>query len=385
MSSTSSTNVVWTPYYRTIPDVSPGACVDQPEFNYNFYKLFVLKTNLQVWINVNISPKVYPIFPSKEKDNKMYVTVELIQGRVNIILEPSIIRKLQDQVNRIVDEQSVILLTEDNFLTVDYIENYNPLVFESTKRVMPAGWVAEVLPYLSLDTLLNPYINEAYPDAPIKAIFIDLSWYPDYGSLFREIEENVIRQLDEMYREGYVVDPPKNVINNWDLVPSDVDERLYHPVWSDTRITRRYGGMTPFLQSRILGGNYIEYLIGNNNVVRHNLAREMINRKTGFYFNGNYLNVLVNDLKTAQTVTSIIYFILADTEGRVLTLYLNATLSKKATLIAKAAGYTDSLDYRIVSNPQYDHIWSCKITYEENSEALSEKILSQISNEQISF
>ena len=62
--TTTNNLTIWTPFFRTIVNVEsiPGGCVEEPDFNYIEYTLFVLKTRLAPWISKKWDKKIFIIW-----------------------------------------------------------------------------------------------------------------------------------------------------------------------------------------------------------------------------------------------------------------------------------------------------------------------------------
>lgn len=350
-------DVVWTPFYRTMPDVVPSGCTEEPDFNYTSYTLFVLRTRIVPWLDRNFDSKISARLPSAKKNDRMYITVVPFRGDTKVEMTSEMIRQLQDEVNRLTSKplKAALLVSAHRFLS-------NPPVSQ-----ISSSWIDSIVPYIGINKDLNPHMNE-------EGILVELDRTIDYLRIYNKLLINTIEKIREMYDDGYIVDPPEDVVENWRLLSADDDHRLYHPDWSDQRITARYGGMLGFLQSRIMGDPTIDFFVGSNLVHRHHIAESLASKEIDVTFVGQYARINVPDLTTARRVASVIERATKTGHGKIAPMFASRQSWIMLYFAAAAEqGMTNCVGY-MISDPSRPYVFSCEVDFGTNIYQTTDKI-----------
>lgn len=290
---------VYTPYYRTIPKYTINIATEEPDFFYNPYLLFGLKSKLYPWIRKNMGPKVGLIFRSvidnQTINQRMILLVVPVIGDTDVILNKNLQIQLQQRVNEIVygNTKSILLFSSESLLSTH-------------NKFIPSSWIKQMLTFINIDIEFNPYVSN---DDGIEAIYIEIGYLPDYNNKVVELIVMISETLSHMYDQGYILNPPIDVIENWSLVPVDDFKRLYQPIWFDKLIIEAYDGMVEFIYSRMNNTtkNWVKFRIGKSWVVRHHVAKYLYdNNMKNFYFDTTCINVFVNNVDQAKNVSAII-------------------------------------------------------------------------------
>src|SRR5665811_742046 len=69
--------IIWTPYYRTIPNVTISGCAEEADFNYTSYDIFALDSRLIYWLNHNFESGLSVKYPSRLRNSKFYIIIEV--------------------------------------------------------------------------------------------------------------------------------------------------------------------------------------------------------------------------------------------------------------------------------------------------------------------
>ncbi len=251
-----------------------------------------------------------------------------------------------------------------------YIVLYTPNIIQTSDgHVIPSSWVGQMLPFIKLDSMFNQYLGEF-------GLEVNLSKIPDFNSWHHTLIISISDQLRNMFTDGYIVDPRKDIIINWSLIPvkeSTVDSRLYHPSWKDNRITNNYNGMVGFLLSRMQGDTSFEYNLSTNTnqemddvdngilVERHFIAQILGEYQCDLIFYNSYIHFGTYNLDQTQAIIAIIEDELSQSSGKVITFSVTRiswlTMYK---IVSKSLGYNNCVGYRI-NDSQKPYTFSCII------------------------
>ncbi len=341
-------DVVWTPFYRTIPDIVSSGCTEEPIHNYGPYQLFALNTRLSAWLHRHWNPKILIEFPSVDRSNRMYVTIFPTIGGSQFHMTPEMVKSLQQQVDKLTSKPltAALLISSNNFLS-------------KSGDLIPSSWIDSILPYMGVNPVLNPHLNN-------DGILVELNKTIDFTAVYRSLIINVTETLRSMFEDGYIVGPPSDVIDNWNLIPSDESRRLFYPDWKDNRITDRYGGMFGFIKSRVMGEKYIDLKIGTNLVHRHNIAKKLSDQHFNSTFVKQYVRVEVNNLPDTLRILNIITRCIRTDVGKVVPIFV--TRSSWIFLLFRAAselGFNDVAGYN-TNEPDRPYVFSCIVDFGTN-------------------
>lgn len=323
---------IFTPYYRTIVE---SECNLEREFTYDPYMIFVLKTNL-----LPLLPGYDLNFPTIIKNDKLYLTISPTIGGDVAILTDLEYKRSRDKV----DEITAKPLT--HVLLVDSKNN-----FVTSKYVISKNWIQSILPYLEVAIELNPIITN-------DGLKISLLGYPDYYDIYHDLIINLTNKIELMYKQGYIVNPPEYVIENWGL--TEEDDGLYFPDWTQKELEITYESLSNFLQLRVFEEEYASIFIGTENwVIRHNLARNFASsagwfHQQDFYFLGEILKIKLDNLTHLRQILALIARIKYNTSGKAAIFLVNsANRLSKFQKIAKDLGYDDVVTYKTDYHDKY--------------------------------
>lgn len=308
-----------TPYYRTIVERNVTECSEEPDFTYDPYKLFCLRTKINPVIIKMFGPGVDIRFITVQKHNKMYMTLTIVKNDqiptasnpdpvdTSIELTESQIEILQ----RYVDE-----FTSDDIDTC-LILSSDGIVFNTDNKPLPTGWVRSMLPYIELNETVNSFAND-------YGLFGVFNQYIDYLNTYNQVLQQAIERLQYFYNMGYII-YASTIKDSWDLEPVDSDGIVYSPRWQDERFAKN---MVEFLQSRIRGDEHINLMIGDSYVQRHFIAKDLCDvlgmeciKST---FSNCYVKIIARDLSEARSISSIVFLASAKAVGRVFIIKLSS-------------------------------------------------------------
>jgi hypothetical protein len=186
-------DAVETPYYRTIPMVSPDNCAEEPSDNYTPYDLFCLNQKLASHL-IRLKKTYRPSLVSQEIQGRMVITVSILDGETKVPLTPTDRQNLQTLVNASLSDAP----------------GYCPLI-SSDLPGYPTAWVQLILPYLSLPEVLNPYVADGI-------LYITLDGTQDYQMIYSTLNRSVMDQIDNLYTAGAIV-CDANFARTWRLLP----------------------------------------------------------------------------------------------------------------------------------------------------------------------
>ena len=304
------TKHVWTEYYTYIPNKEYINIIEEPEPNFTNYTLFSLNSHLSNWINHNWDSRIELSFPSYIKPNqpkRKYITIVPLVGGEKMYMSDIMISELQKVVNNITEEQQKSILLLD----------YSSILLDN-KIMISTRWIEQMLQYVNIPIIYNPYVTKI-------GLYVELRNEIDFTSIYADLSLLVINELKEMYRGGYISKPSNNIINNWKLVPVDIEQNIYAPNWEDNRITKSSGNMYNFILNKVNNINTIDYELGDNKVVYHTLSKQLNNLNyIDYIINDNYLRINVENLEMAQKIASLIEYVTIYTEGSVIIKYVTS-------------------------------------------------------------
>jgi hypothetical protein len=186
-------DAVETPYYRTIPLVSPDNCAEEPSDNYTPYDLFCLNQKLASHL-IRLKTTYRPSLVSQEIQGRMVITVSILDGETKVPLTPTDRQNLQTLVNAALSDSpgSCPLISSD-------LPGY------------PTAWLQLILQYLSLPAVLNPYIADGI-------LYITIDGTQDYQMIYTTLNRSVMNQIDNLYTAGAIV-CDANFARTWRLLP----------------------------------------------------------------------------------------------------------------------------------------------------------------------
>jgi len=284
---------IWTPWFYSTPK-TPADVYPDLEYNYTLYKLFAIKTWIFPWIHNKYGKSVDIIFSDRQKNDKTYVTIKLVDGDKIIDMSNEEKREIEDLIKKYnTDKLKYVLLEYPiNLLTKD-------------NRKIPDTWIKQMFKFVSVDIGYNPYICDL-------GLAIDLHLVPDYKDLFITLTINISDYLMEMYDTGYIFRASKQVIQKWKLEPEG-DKGLYKYVGpKDPRLYYLYGSMTDFLLNLSIYGYGVIYSylppddFGYRHILTNNLGKINFNILTQSIFKQDRLDIIVDNLELAIKICDVI-------------------------------------------------------------------------------
>lgn len=368
--------IVWTPFYRTIPEVGKTGWVDEPDFNYTSYDIFVLNTKLSYWLKHNFGPKLLISYPSvlgrEGKSNSMYITVVLTKGGKVYDMTPDQVKSLQHIVDKITTgpRTAVLLMSIDPYPTEDPFGD---------SVIIPSDWLRSIYPYVGLPPDVNPHMSE-------MGIMVELESYIDFSSVYFDLVIQVIERVKNLYFQGYIVNPDPDIIKKWGLISingeegednrinTETNNKIYKTSWNDSRITSKYGGIYGFLMSRQQGEKTIDLFIGYKSLTKHNLAKYLLNYDIAGVFSNQYVSVHVDNIADAQAIASNIDIYANEGSGYILRM-ISSRLSwiLLYSSIAEKMGYDDTVGY-LSTDESRPYVFSCLVPSETNIQEVTKNI-----------
>ena len=317
--------VILTPYYQTVLNRKYNECVEEPDYNFNSYNLFCLKTRLLPRVQKILGYNVDILYGSTQTENKnvIYTNVTLVKYRIGAeknqvelnlnenIEEVSITDDQKKQIQKDVDE----ITTKDSDACL--LMSFNENITDDEGKTIPIDWLEKIIPYVSIDGKLNSFVNDnglhlvltAYTKADVPYT---------YSEKYNQVLIATRNQVISMYKAGYIYIYPDEhrdkLVHAWDLETVDDDGYLYRPRWFDLRITN---DLVKFIQSRMRGERVITVQIGNNFVNRHFVA-DMFQNKN-YTFNFENILIYVSNLTEARQSLAMLFNALNNAKGTVYT------------------------------------------------------------------
>ena len=317
--------VILTPYYQTVLNRKFNECVEEPDYNFNSYNLFCLKTRLLPRVQKIVGNDIDILYGLKQAENKniIYTTVVLVnyqtvseKNQVELNVNQSIeeVQLTQDQRKQI--QKDVDEITTKN-ADACLLMSFNEALVDEGGKIVPVNWLEKIVPYVQIDGKLNSFVNEYGLHLILTAYTGSVIPYT-YLEKYNQVLLDVRSQIISMYKAGYLYIYPYNnrdqLIEKWDLEMVDQEGFLYRPRWYDLRITK---DLVKFLQSRIRGEKTISVSIGYNLVYRHMVAQALKGKNIVF----NYENVIiyVKNLTETRQILAILFNAIIEAKGQVST------------------------------------------------------------------
>lgn len=321
-SVTSNDFVVYTPYYRSINE---SECIFNANFTYDPYTLFALKTRLISFLSsldssffVGGEEKMLDVtFPTRRKDDKLYITVTLTKGGNIYPMNEILARKLQEKVDHLTGNvlTHVLLLNTSKF-------------YDERGELISKSWLTTIIPYLEVSDELEPINDE-------EGLKVNLSLYDDYMTLFKALNDNIRERILTMFKQGHIVASTSIMVERWNMTL--IDSNLYAIQWKEPYLEITYGSLTNFLRMQFLEETYISLKVDFNWVIKHDLSKKLTN--FDFYFSGNLLKIKVTNLEQLRIIIAKIKTAKENSEGKAAIFLL-----KKVTEVAKYEEVAKSLE-----------------------------------------
>ena len=318
---------VLTPYFYPQVNIGATGCAEEEEPNYDEYNLFCLRTRLRPFLERHISPHLSIEFVPTQRGQRFYIGVRLTDAGQRAELSSSQQRRLEEKVEEIVtlNRMYCLLYSADADLYLDRT---------FCRKKISAIWILSVLPYLPIDPVANPYVDDTH-------LFVDLTIYPDYNLRYEQMYSQIERTLRDYYRQGAVV-CNATFADEWQLYPyillglSSIQNEgelledeaiaeltdsngLYLPSWDDVRFAP---DRVEFLFARMAGDSIIRIQIHPSSSKKAAIAKLLTGRN--FLFDGDTLVLLdTQDLEDIRTITSQI-----------------ATLPEESVIVTRASSAT---------------------------------------------
>lgn len=300
---------VLTPYFYPQLNVTATTCSEEEDSNYREYNLFCLKTRLRPFLEKRNLSKLTIEFIPVQRGSRIYIGLRLVDAGERVTLSPKDQHALEEKVKEIttVNRTYCLLYSSDADIYLD--ERF-------CRQKIPSYWILSLLPYLPIDPVINPYLDDGY-------LYVDLSIYLDYDVKYQELYAEIERHLKQLYRQGAIV-CNSTFAQQWQLkaqtllgysiitneaelledeTTSDLtdDTGVYIPIWSDARFAP---DRVTFLLSRMADEKYLTLYLH----VRSTFQQETITnyfskkgRKKEFFFHGEDLIVLeIRDIVELQ-------------------------------------------------------------------------------------
>jgi hypothetical protein len=215
-----------TPYYRTYGPDNHLVCGEEPDFYYTPYNIFCIETQIQPFLRSKIGRNVIVTFETINYNHRrQLIVVPRVGGEPiypityntyegNDIYQPD--KEFQDEIDRITSTEM------RNYCLLFHIDF--PLYTENAIQI-PTFWLRDIYPYLTIP-------DEVYPYRYNNGIYINLLQYKNFKEVYNHIFDNILRQIQHMYRHGYIT-RASSLVESWDLV--QIGQDLYRPRWFDLR------------------------------------------------------------------------------------------------------------------------------------------------------
>ena len=338
-----------TPYFYPVITVSPTTCTEEPSPNYKEYNLFCLKTRLRPFINRHLGPRYSLGFVPIVRGQRVYMGVRLTDAGEEVLLTSRQTRLLEEKVKEstTVDVNACILFSGD----VDiYLQR------PSCSPRLPRGWILSILPYLPIDRIVNPYVDDQH-------LYVDLSIYSDYNIRYNKMYDEIEESLRQYYLLGAVAcnatfaevwQLAPNVLygreeisNEGELLEDEADVQLtdgygiYIPTWEDVRFAP---DRVSFLMERMAGITRVKIRITPTQGKKAAIAKYLNTDKHDFLFDGDYL--YIEEIATLSKIREVVN-IIANLEP------LNLTISNPVLYspleLGQGLGWKERHDQNIIA------------------------------------
>ncbi len=292
----------------------PEKIVPYPGRNYTQRRIFCFLKNITPAIQKRYGDDVMVNFGRSYGETKITSTLELWRGNTIVPIVPQeveFLTKLVDSELRDIPEYHCLVYHLDYPFKINY----------------PRGWVAAILPFLSLSPELDAYVDGC-------GIYIHLPDNDHYDDVWFGALTDLQHQLSTYYQKGVVVADAmwnREIIASWDLYPyvddvnivrdqlhiTSLDETievrdedteecskngpcLYAPRWENQWLAPN---IVHFLTKLLCGDEFIALDVGYNDVKRHWISTELVRQKyklDDFYFHRCRLMLRCKSIENAE-------------------------------------------------------------------------------------
>lgn len=287
---------LYTSYYTNI---NTGTSLDVRQISlpdYDPNDIFCLRTRLQPHINELISRKAYIALSNYVKGEKSFVVIVLYIGSKILSISNKNKVKLEEIIDKITSEYP-------KFALLYSVSNKTHLTDEFG-NIIPVSWINSILRFIKINRNLRPFFKDQ------EGIYISTANINELKKNFGKLQIFITDKIKEMYSEGYILEPDRQLVENWNLVrispELQTDMELYRATWKDPRITSGSGGLTKFLLNRYTGNKRMIIRVENSLQVRHSISIALSEVEMIPKFSGSNLYIDVENLDEAKTLVSII-------------------------------------------------------------------------------
>lgn len=281
---------VLTPYFYPQLNVTATTCSEEEDSNYREYNLFCLKTRLRPFLEKRNLSKLTIEFIPVQRGSRIYIGLRLTDAGERVTLSPKDQQALEEKVKEIttINRTYCLLYSSDARIYLDW---------RFCRQKISSDWILSLLPYLPLDSVINPYLDNGY-------LYVDLSIYLDYDTKYQELYVEIEKHLRQLYQQGAVV-CNSTFAQAWQLTPQTLlgyssitneaelledettadltDETgVYVPIWSDVRFAP---DRVVFLLSRMAGEKHVKIHLHIKLLSHQEAIAKYLNKK----HKGNFL------------------------------------------------------------------------------------------------
>lgn len=295
--------------------------------NYTPYQLHVLRTNLdpllaKYYNSAQTGQYYFVRFDRRMLDSKYTVVVTVHDGLNQVKLSEPDRLFLKQAVDDILETRHnlTLLFSNQTFFTTNSLVKQE-LDNRETKKIIPNSWIMKISKHIVFDKTLRAHYR---PDDEftVGGIYANLSGAVDYNKVYANLNFNIMRNINYMYKRGFVSLPTELIddeqLLKWgvrSLNESDIDIKnhnnlLFSPAWKDTRLTGPVGGVVEFIQKHVIQkSNKVLLDLGSESAaVRHQVSRAFQSTfgLEEYIFKGRWVEVLADNINIAQKAASLI-------------------------------------------------------------------------------
>jgi len=272
-------NIIWTNFYISQLDTSVE-CKPIITKNYTEYTLFAFENWLYPRLTDELGDYVLDyVSLVKGGEKKEYLTLKFLSDGQELKLSPELTEKIQELI-------SAFGVSDQDFV---YIFYFNPEIYTDDGCKLPKIWINQMIAYLNLDPGYQVHLGEFGALANVRD-------YPDYIDVYTELQLQIKYKLIDSFKEGYIVNPPEDVVKRWELI--SVNDRLYKIPPTDSRLFLRYKYRTNFLLERVSGNTSVLLKFPNDFLYRHLFAESAYSAGlNNFTFTDDGINLIVDNLQ----------------------------------------------------------------------------------------
>lgn len=215
MNQPSSIHLLKTPYYKdvdTTPEIIEDGYNEELKGNYSSYELFCLKTRLFIYLNRGEDIQ----FRRVNLENRMVVTVNIIDGSNDVNLNNVRFRELQDMINVICDDSTSSI----NEKKIPYCLIYTPSRYSD----IPLEYQRIILPLIVSEKYSMTVIDDqVYGRLPGE------SEAENYLEIHSQLNVDMFTMLGRYYEMGYIP-CSSEFTKKWNLV--EREKGLCSPKWN---------------------------------------------------------------------------------------------------------------------------------------------------------